>query len=109
MIKHLLYMIGLTIVILLLMPYCHSALNQLVALHQFTLSHLNQIFTQGKIAFHIQQVVAVILIPLCIGLIIAGIEWTIRRRINPGLLLTVWAIWLVLITTLILNYVSPVK
>ena len=101
MIKQLLYMVGLTILAVLSLPYIHSVLNQLIALHSYTLDHLNQVFANGNIAHYIQQIIAIAIIPIGVGLIIAGGEWVIKRRVYPQVLLLIaWAIWLMLVTVL---------
>ena len=101
MLKQLVLMIALTILILFFQPAFHSGLGYFVSLHHFVLTHLDQIFKNSQIGHYVQQVIALMIIPLALGLILAGSEWVIRRRTNPHVMLAIWWIWLILVTALL--------
>ncbi|OGT07100.1 MAG: hypothetical protein A2103_02520 [Gammaproteobacteria bacterium GWF2_41_13] len=103
MFKHLLFMIGLTLLIIISEPVWQFGLHQLLAFHSYLLTHIASIFSQSKeTAKFLERFIAIMATPILISSALSGIYWLFKRRSMPGIELFSWTVWIVLMTALLL-------
>lgn len=103
MLKQTFIIILVSIVILLFQSYAHQILLYLWQFHQAIISVLNTVFSGGKIALLIRDVLALLSVPLIIVGLISAIYVAIRKHAFPHIILLFWGLWLIMITALVLK------
>ena len=101
MFRNLLIIIVLSALVVLTMSYCHTGIHWLISFHHMILNFLNGIFTGGRIAVFIKQLIALLFIPLAIIAVINLIYWLFTKRWLPRSAEIMWGLWIILAVALI--------
>jgi hypothetical protein len=108
MIKHIAAIILLSILVILTMAHVQLILNGLLAAHAWVSTTLTQVFSGGPAGDLTRQLIALLCLPLLIGLIPVSIYWLARRSWFPYFMTFVWVTWLVEVTALVILYKSAI-
>jgi len=96
MFKHLLGLIVLSFIVVLTLSYCQDILNFIQYLHQQVFYWLGLAFSNNYVGMKLSQMLALIILPLFVGILLALLTWSIYRRLKPAIIVsTVWYIWLI--------------
>lgn len=104
MIKHIIAIILLSIAVILTMSHVQLIINGLVSVHQWISDTLTQVFSGGPAGDLTRQLIALLCIPLAIGLIPVTVYWLARRSWFPYFMTFVWVTWLVEVTALVILF-----
>lgn len=104
MAKQIILIILLTLAAIFFRPQLSHVLDMLVYLHNSIAGTLARIFSGNDIGRLLQDVIALLLIPLVLGGIVGVAFWLIKREMMPNVMMIVWVIWLVLLTTMIAQH-----
>ncbi|MES2217457.1 MAG: hypothetical protein V4501_03500 [Pseudomonadota bacterium] len=104
MLKHFIAIILLAVIIILTTPYVHSALEALVAGHNWIVDALKEVFSGGTAGNLLKQLIAALTIPILVALVPAGFYWLARRSWFPYFMLIVWVVWLIQTSALVMAY-----
>ena len=96
MVKQFLILIVLSVVVIILKNSLAQVLHGLVWLHQQIGNWLSVIFSQGYTGQIIKDVLALILLPLLFGLVVALVLWSFKRSAASQAMLVIWVVWIVL-------------
>ena len=108
MLKQSLALIGLSVVIILFMSYAHVVIQFLVNAHDWISQVLTDVFSGGHAGNLARGFIALLSLPILIGLIPAMIYWMLRRHWFPYFMEIVWVVWLVQAGALIMMYQASV-
>lgn len=95
MLKKIIAVVGLSMAIILFMPYAQQAVQLLVNAHDWIAELLTEVFSGGQTGNLIRSMIALLSIPLIMGVIPAVIYWVIRRHWLPYFMEVVLIVWLV--------------
>jgi hypothetical protein len=104
MLKHIIAIILLSVLVVIAMPYAQSGLNALLAAHDWIADTLKQVFSGGEAGNITRQLIALLSVPLLVGLIPAILYWFARRKWFPYFMELVWVTWLIQTSALIVLY-----
>lgn len=104
MIKQTIALIVFSIAIVLFMSYAHQAITLLLTGHEWVSNMLLNIFSEGQAGNIARGLIALLSIPILVGLIPALIYWIIRRHWFPYFMEIVWIVWLIQAGALIITY-----
>jgi len=102
--KQIVAIILLSILILLTMPYVQMALQGVVSAHDWIADRLMDVFSGGRAGNLIRELLALLAIPVLVGLIPAIVYWILRRTWFPYFMQTVWVVWLAQTAALVIQY-----
>lgn len=108
MIKHVTAIILLSILVILTMSHVQLILTGLVTAHEWISTVLTQVFSGGPAGDLTRQLIALLCIPVVIGLIPVSVYWLAKRSFFPYFMTFVWVCWLVEVTALVVLYKSAV-
>ena|SRR3990167_4028355 len=110
MLKHSIVLITLSIVIVLFMPYGQQSVQLLIDAHEWISELLTNVFSGGQAGNLARGLLALLTIPVLVGLIPAVIYWIVRRHFFPYFMEIVWVVWLIQVGALLAVYqvVTPV-
>ena len=108
MIIHIFLILILSAAMVVGMPYAQQAVEFLVNSHDWISNVLNSVFTVGQAGNIAKELIALLAIPLIVGLIPAIIYWVLRRRWLPSFMEIVWVVWLVQAGALAIAYKAVV-
>lgn len=94
LLKHILALLLFSVLFVLSMPYMHQAAQWLVQTHEIIGNHLKDLFQGGQAGMMAKQLIALLALPLLVGLIPALIFWILRRQWMSSFIHIVWAVWL---------------
>jgi hypothetical protein len=101
MIKQIIILIALSVLVILILPLCHSVIHYLLTVYHFIYNTLDTLFVQSKNANFIKQLIAFLAVPLGLGAILGSLYFAVRRQKMPYIMEIIWIIWVILATTLI--------
>lgn len=102
MIKQLLLLIIFSIVIVFFQSQASIVLHGLVMVHSKLLSLLSMVFSSDSAGHMIKDVVAMLLVPLLVGIIVACIFWMAKRSATlQHTMLTIWIVWVVMLVAVL--------
>lgn len=78
-----------------------KGLETLLYVHNQIATALATIFADDRTGQLIQSILALTLIPLFIGFLIAIVFWLIKRKEMPHIMMTIWIVWTVLLVTML--------
>jgi hypothetical protein len=100
MIKHLVFLIGFSVLLVLGQSYVQMGLHQLVVMHSLLVGLLDKIFTANGTANLIKNTLALMAIPVIISSLISLGYWILKRSVWPYAITLTWILWLVLATVI---------
>lgn len=89
-----LVLVALSLAILLAMPIAQHAIMAIVTAHDWVSETLKSIFSGGQAGNLIRELLALLTVPVLLGLIPMLIYWIIKRTWFPYFMTVVWVIWL---------------
>ena len=104
MIKQIVAIIALSLAIILSMAYAQQAVQQLLNAHEWISQALTDVFSGGQTGNLLRGSIALLSVPVLIGLIPALAYWMIKRHWFPYFMQIVWVVWLVQVGALIAMY-----
>lgn len=81
-------------------------LRYLLMFHDKIADALASIFSSAPAGRMIQEIIALIIIPVIAGAIAAFVFWLIKRHEMPHIISTVWFVWTVLLVTILAQPVT---
>ncbi len=109
MVKPLIALLVLTTAAVFFSQELVSLLNALIYLHTMITHALDIAFSKGNIGVLIQSVVALLVIPLLAGLLVAGLHWLFKRNSPSHTMSIIWVVWLVMVVAVTLHPVLRVN
>jgi len=107
MLRQLLQILALilfSIAVVMLMPYVQQGIQALLTAHGWISSQLTQVFSGGSTGDLIRQLVAMLAMPIAIGLVPVIIYCLVKRAWFPYFMQVVWVVWLVEVTALVIQF-----
>ena len=97
MLRHILYLIGFTVAAVFLKSQLMHVLHFLMYLHAQIANGLKVIFSDDAVGQILQSVLALLLIPIVIGVVCALVHFVVKQHHFPHTMGVVWACWAVLL------------
>jgi hypothetical protein len=104
MLKQLIAIIALSAAIVLSMSYAQQGVTWLVQAHDWVAQLLTDVFSAGNAGNLARGLIALLSIPVLVGLIPALVYWMIRRHWFPYFMEIVWVVWLIQAGALVVMY-----
>ena len=104
MLKQIIAIIALSVAIVLSMTYAQQAVQGLLQAHDWIAQLLTEVFSTGNAGNLARGLIALLSIPLLVGLIPAIVYWIVRRHWFPYFMQIVWVVWLIQAGALIVMY-----
>ncbi len=101
MAKQSIALVVLSLLAVVFMSQLNHVLDVLVGIHNHIAKGLHFIFADDKVGLVIQDMIALLLIPLISGFALTLSYWLAKRSQMPYMMTVVWVVWLVLLTTMI--------
>lgn len=95
MFKQIIAIVLFSVGIILAMPYAQQGLSWLLSAHDWVSDILTDVFSDGNTGNILRQLIALLAVPILVGLVPAIIYWVIRHTWFPYFMQLVWIIWLV--------------
>ena len=108
MIKHVIAIVLLSVAIILTMTYAQQGVQFLLDAHEWVSNILTDVFSGGQTGNLLRGLIALLTIPVIVGLIPALAYWAARRQWFPYFMQTVWVVWLVQVGALIALFKAAV-
>lgn len=103
MAKHFIFLIGLSIVAVFFRTEVAYVVHGAIYLHDRLVSYLTLVFSGGRWGQLIELGLALFIIPVALGGIIAGVYWLFKRILMPFMMEIIWILWFILLTALALQ------
>ena len=100
--KHILILLMLSLISILWIKEITHVLNYLIHGYIYLSKCLKPFIMGGYMIAILRQALVLMMIPMLVMMIPAGIYWLIRRRLMPWFYEAVYAAWFVMLTTLAL-------
>lgn len=104
MLKHIVALLVISVLIILGMSYAQDALKLILSGHDWVAETLTQVFSGGETGDIIRKLIALLAIPVVVGLIPGVIYWVTKRRWFPYFMELVWVVWLIQTSALVILY-----
>jgi len=104
MIKQIIAIILLSIAVVLTMSYAQQAIQYLIDAHEWVSNALTDVFSGGQTGNLLRGLIALLTLPLIVGMAPALVYWAARRQWFPYFMQTVWVVWLIQAGALIALY-----
>jgi hypothetical protein len=104
MLKQAVVLIGLSVAVVLSMSYASLGVHWLLTAHDWISQLLTDVFSGGQAGNIMRGLIALLSIPIIVGLVPAVLYWVLRRHWFPYFMEIVWVIWLVQAGALIVMY-----
>lgn len=104
MLKHIIALIVLSLLAVLGIAYAHQAVEILLSVHNWISDTLMEVFAGGEAGSLAKNIIAILSVPILIGLIPALLYWMIKRSWFPYFMQIVWIVWLIQISALAIAY-----
>ncbi|QTS83634.1 hypothetical protein [Coxiella endosymbiont of Amblyomma nuttalli] len=100
MFKQFVLIILLSFVSILFRQETTRLLDGLVYLHNYIARVLHLIFFNDNVGRVMQDVISLLIIPVITGILVAAIFWIIKRMVMPHIMVVIWVVWSILLTTM---------
>ncbi len=104
MLKHLILLIALSVGIVFGMTYAQQGVQWLLTAHDWVSQILADVFSGGQAGNVAKSLIALLALPIIIGLVPSIIYWMVRRHWFPYFMQIVWVVWLVQAGALVITY-----
>jgi len=94
MVKKTLALIIFSAAFVFFMPYMQQGIQYLLTGHEQIAELLTNVFSGGDTGNLVRAFIALLSIPLIVGLIPAIVFWLVRRRWSPIFMDLIWVVWL---------------
>ncbi|HEX2548544.1 MAG TPA: hypothetical protein VHM20_01860 [Gammaproteobacteria bacterium] len=95
MIKHVIFIVLLSVAVIMAMTYAQQGIQFILTAHDWIADMLTDIFSGGNAGNLTRQLIALMAIPLAVGIIVAIFYWIVKRSWFPYFIHYVWAVWLI--------------
>jgi hypothetical protein len=95
MLKHIVLLLIASVAVVMFMSHTQQLVQLLLDAHAWVLELLSGIFSGGQAGNLIKGLIALLSLPLAIGLIPTLVYWMIKRHAFPYFMEIVWIVWLV--------------
>lgn len=95
MIKQIIALLVLSTLIILTMPYTQQAVQYLLNAHEWISQLLTDVFSGGQAGNLLRGLIALLSVPIIIGLVPAIIYWMVKRSWFPYFMEIFWVVWLI--------------
>lgn len=100
--KHILILLLISIISIIWIKEIAHALHYLMHIYIVLSKMLSRFVIGGYVIAVIRQSIVLMMIPIFIAMIPAGLYWLVKRRIMPYLCETLYVAWFVMVATLAL-------
>jgi hypothetical protein len=107
MIKHIIAIILVSIAVILAMPSAQHGLEIILSAHDWVSETLKNVFSVGQTGDLIRQLIALLAVPVLVGLIPAVVFWLTRRKWFTYFMECIWVVWLIQAAALVMLYKPP--
>jgi len=107
MIKHILLLVIFSILAVFFKDQLVYVLHGLLFLHNEIANGLGVIFSNDSVGMVLQAVIALLLIPIFIGVVVSLVHWMFKHTLYPRIMEVIWIAWAILVVTM-LSQVMPV-
>lgn len=104
MLKQSLLIVVLSIIIIFCMSYAQQIIQLLITAHDSISQLLTDVFSGGQAGNLARGLIALLSVPVLIGLIGAVFYWLIQRHWFPYFMEVVWIVWLIQVGALLVLY-----
>lgn len=104
LLKNIIALIAISLLAILGPHYIHPIITALLSSHDWISQLLLQVFSGGQAGNIAKSLIALITMPLIISIIPALVYWLAKRRMFPYFMHTLWAVWLIQTTAIIMLY-----
>lgn len=104
MLKQIIAIIVLSVLIIFTMPHMQHGLQALLSGYDWISSQLMEVFSGGSAGNLIRSLLALLAIPMMLGLVPVVVYWLAKRQWFPYFMEMVWVIWLVQTAAIIILY-----
>ena len=104
MLKHVIALILFSLLVVIGMPYLQQGLALLLTTHGWISDTLSDVFSGGQAGSILKSMIAMLCIPVLIGLIPTIIYWLVKRTWFPYFGELIWVVWLVQLGVLAMSY-----
>jgi len=101
MAKQFILIILLTVAAVFFKSQLSHVLDALISLHNGIAGVLTKIFASDDDGLLVQNIIALLIIPLVLGGVVGVVFWFVKHEMMPHMMLVIWFVWLVLLTTMI--------
>lgn len=101
MFKHILLLVGLSVAAVFLQDQLAHVFNFLMSVHAQIANVLGRIFSLNSVGEVVQSVLALLLIPIVIGALIAIAHFFIKQEHFPHTLNVIWVCWAILLAAIV--------
>lgn len=108
MLKQAVALIALSAAIVLSMSYAQQGIQLLLNAHDWISQLLTEVFSPGQAGNLARSLIALLSIPVIVGLIPTLVYWVVRRHWFPYFMEIVWVVWLIQAGALIMMYKAGV-
>src|SRR5579862_5243293 len=102
MLKQIIALIVFSILIMLSLSYAQHAVQLLINAHDWISQLLTDVFSGGQAGNLARGLIALLSIPVLLGLIPTLLYWIIRRHWFPYFMQVVWVVWLLQVGALLM-------
>jgi hypothetical protein len=103
MLKHISTLVLLSFILLIFAHQAQMTLSYVDAMHSALNSKLSYIFSTSPVGNTTQEATCLLIIPFALVGLPALVYWLVKRTLIPYFYHMVWAIWIILFTSLILT------
>lgn len=108
MIKHVIAIVLLSIAVVLTMSYAQQGVQYLIEAHEWVSNVLTDVFSGGQTGNLLRGLIALLTLPVVVGLVPTLIYWATRRQWFPYFMQTVWVVWLIQAGALVALYKTAI-
>jgi|SRR5579862_5251648 len=101
MLKQIIALIVFSILIMLSLSYAQHAIQLLINAHDWVSQLLTDVFSGGQAGSLARGLIALLSLPIILGLVPAIIYWIVRRHWFPYFMQIVWIVWLLQVGALL--------
>ena len=106
MLKHILLLVGCSIAAVFFKGQLVHVLHALLAVHDKIANGLAMIFSGDEVGRVLQSVIALLLIPLVLGVVIAIAHWILKQAHFPHTMTVIWVSWTILLVTMLSQVIA---
>lgn len=107
MLKQIIAIIVLSILTVMAMPYAQHGLQELMTGYEWISNNLMQVFAGSEAGSLIRKLIALLAIPVIVGVIPALIYWIAKRKWFPYFMEFLWVTWLIQTAAIVMLYKPP--
>lgn len=102
MIKQMIALVVASILIIVGMTYSQQVMQYIINAHDWIAQILTEVFSGGQAGNLARGLIALLAIPVVVGLIPALVYWAIKRNWFPYFMQLVWVTWLLQVGALLI-------